>query len=59
MSLPLMGYKAFLRLRGQPFNHQSNAIVVLAGIALFGIVVGLALIGIETIRSAIRDNDGK
>jgi hypothetical protein len=52
-----MGYKTFLRLTGRPLDTQSVPVLVLAGIALFGIVVGLALLGIETIRAAIRDTD--
>jgi hypothetical protein len=57
LSVPFMGYKTFLRLTGRPLDTQSVPVLVLAGIALFGIVVGLALLGIETIRAAIRDTD--
>jgi hypothetical protein len=56
LALPLMGYKAFHKLTGQPINYRSTAVLCLAGLALFGVVVGLALLGIETIRSAFRDS---
>jgi hypothetical protein len=59
LSVPLMGYKAFHRVTGQPINYQSLTVVVLAGIFLVGVVVGLVLLGIETIRSAFRNGDDK
>jgi hypothetical protein len=56
LSIPLIGYKAFHRLTGQPINYRSTVVLCLGGLTLFGVVVGLALLGIETIRSAFRDS---
>jgi hypothetical protein len=44
---------------GRPFNEQATPVLVLAGMALFGVVAGLSILGVETIRSAIRDKDSK
>ena len=57
LSLPVMGYKTFLRLTGQPFDNRSVPVLVLTGVALFGFVAGGAIFGIEIIRSAIRDKE--
>jgi len=55
LSIPLMGYKTFHRLTGQPINYRSTMVLCLAGLTMFGVVVGLAIFGVETIRSAFRD----
>jgi len=59
LSLPLMGYKTFLRLTGQPLDTHSMPVLALAVTALFAIVLGLAILGVETIRAAIRGTNGK
>jgi len=51
-----MGYKALHRVTGQAIDYRGQTVVILASIALFGTVAGLALLGIETIRSAFRDD---
>jgi hypothetical protein len=53
--LPLMSYKIVHKLTGQPNDYESQTVRVLAGLAMFGWVAGLLLLGIETIRSAVRD----
>ena len=52
---PLMAYKVYYRLVGRPIDYQSKTIIILGGLAMFGWIGGFLLLGIATIRFALRD----
>ena len=56
LALPLLLYKVYHRFTGAPIDYVSRPVLIMAGMALFGIVVGFSILGVSVIRSAYRQH---